>query len=98
MIEPNPNPRSSNPGLGGPRPPQPDHPSGPPEEAETGNASFPPACTAPDYSGIDDGRRAFELAHGQPNPRQRLQRGEKIVVPRAETKPGGPFVLGDTPD
>jgi len=78
-------PRDGSAGLGGPRPDVPARPS-PDHTAETGNSSFPAACTEKNYNGTDDARRAFELAHGTPSPRQLAQRA-RGGAPTASTTP-----------
>jgi hypothetical protein len=63
--------------------------------AESGLGSFGGKYSDPSTNGHYDETAAFKAAHGTPSPRQRAERGEK-VVPEAETKPG--FVLGGRPD
>jgi hypothetical protein len=81
-------PRDGSQGLGLAERPQPASKPSASHEAEAGTAQFGKAYSDRSTVGVYDGRKAFEAAAGTPSPRQRAQRGEK-VVPTSETQ--GPF-------
>jgi hypothetical protein len=83
------NKRDGHLGLGGPRPPVAERSSKGPAEADTGLASFPSSYSDPSTVGHYDERKAFEAAHGNPSPRQRLERGEQVDGKVDRVAPGG---------